>query len=283
MSVPLRVTALAASAQLGGTERVLLDFAARAFEHDIALSVLTPRDGPLIGIPADVVPGPPALLHGSQQPGRLLSLAPALLALPGWVWKLQRHARWRDADVLYSIGFKTHGATALRHDRPLVWHLHEFPPDTTGGIWRALARRVPDGVIVNSEAVGRAWKGGTRDERRETSSLSPDQLVPRPSSLVSRLSVIPNGVDLDRFRPRDRTFWIHDRLGIPHDRRLVGMPAVFARWKGHEAVLAAFQQVRGEFPNVDLVFVGGSIYDTVAERECGERLERLVRETRDEG
>src|SRR5712691_3074190 len=120
MTLPLRVTAVAASAQLGGTERVLLDFAARAFEHDIALSVLTPRDGPLIGIlrqigvPADVVPGPPALLHGSQQPGRLLSLAPALLALPGWVWKLQRHARWRDADVLYSIGFKTHGATALR-------------------------------------------------------------------------------------------------------------------------------------------------------------------------
>jgi len=50
LTLPLRVTALAASAQLGGTERVLLDFAARAFEHDVVLRVLTPKDGPLIDI-----------------------------------------------------------------------------------------------------------------------------------------------------------------------------------------------------------------------------------------
>jgi hypothetical protein len=97
------VTALAVSAQLGGTERVLLDFAARAFEWDIALRVLTPRSGPLIGIlnelgiPAQVVEAPRALLRGSQRPGALATLPGALLALRGWSRQLAAHPfmrRW---------------------------------------------------------------------------------------------------------------------------------------------------------------------------------------------
>ncbi|MBI3449033.1 MAG: glycosyltransferase [Acidobacteria bacterium] len=65
---PLRVTAITASAQLGGTERVLIDFAALARENGIELRVLSPRDGPLIAalsrfeVEADVVPGPAFLL-----------------------------------------------------------------------------------------------------------------------------------------------------------------------------------------------------------------------------
>jgi glycosyltransferase involved in cell wall biosynthesis len=54
------------------------------------------------------------------------------------------------------------------------------------------------------------------------------------------------------------------------------MPAVFARWKGHEAVIEAFRLLENQFPDVHLVFVGGSIYDTVAEREFGESLARLI-------
>ena len=86
-------------------------------------------------------------------------------------------------------------------------------------------------------------------------------------------TVVPNGINLDRFKPGERSFWIHDRLGIPHDHRLVGMPAVFARWKGQIEVIEAFSHVADEFPKVHLVIVGGSIYDTLAEREFGRELE----------
>lgn len=82
---------------------------------------------------------------------------------------------------------------------------------------------------------------------------------------------------MDRFKPRDRTGWIHKELGIPSAHRLIGMPAVFARWKGHELVLQAFETISAEFPEVHLVFVGGSIYDTVAEKEFGAWLEGRVR------
>jgi glycosyltransferase involved in cell wall biosynthesis len=254
------VTALAVSAQLGGTERVLLDFAARAFEWDVALRVITPRDGPLIpilndlGVPAVVAPASRAMLRGSQRAGALGTLPTALLALRRWARGLARHPFVSDAQVLYSVGFKTHAATLLLPSAPrtahraVVWHLHEFPPAGTGRLWTLLARRTPDALIANSRAVATAW-GGSEPLNRST----------------AQPLVVPNGVDLDRFYPRPRTFWIHDRLGIPRDDRLLGMPAVLARWKGQLEVLAAFAQMADQFPEVHLVVVGGNIYDTAAE------------------
>jgi len=282
----LRVTALAISAQLGGTERVLLDFAERAFESDIALRVLTPRDGPLIrilnelGVPAQVVEAPQALLRGSQRLGALTTVPAALLALRRWSRRLADHPFARDAAVLYSVSFKTHLATlhrpapAVRRSggqavgRPaVVWHLHEFPPATTGPLWKLLARRAPDALIANSRAVATAWAGGG----------PPDRLTARPPA------VIPNGVDLDRFRPRDRTFWIHDRLGIPREDRLIGMPAVLARWKGQLEVIEAFSRVASQFPEAHLVLVGGNIYDTAAETRFQQDLARELERRRAAG
>ena len=262
----LRVTAVAASAQLGGTERVLLDFAARAFEHDLVLRVLTPRDGPLIGIlneigvPAAAIPASAQMLRGSQRAGSLWSLPGSLAGLVAWARKLGRHEFLRDADVIYSVAFKTHLAIAWLRRHPVVWHLHEYPPAVTGAAWRLLSRSVPDAMIANSDATAAAW------------SVTP----PTAHGSQHTAHVIRNGVDLDRFHPRPRTHWIHDRLGIPHQHRIIGMPAVFARWKGQLEVIRAFTEVGAQFRDVHLVFLGGSIYDTVAEREYGALLQRAV-------
>jgi glycosyltransferase involved in cell wall biosynthesis len=165
-----------------------------------------------------------------------------------WGRRLARHPYWRDADVIYSVSFKGHAAAAIAGGPPVVWHLHEFPPPALGAPWRALARMLPNALIANSAAVGHAWEP------------------------AGPLTVVPNGVDLDRFRPRARTGWIHDQLGIPRDKRLIGMPAVFARWKGQLAVIEAARALFASLPDAHLVLVGGSIYDTVAEREYGEEL-----------
>lgn len=251
MTAPLRVTAVVAAADLGGTERVLLDFANRAFEFDIELKVLAPRDGPLvrilneIGVPAEVVPAPAAMLKGSQRGVGVWRVPLALLGVARWALRLRKHAFFRDADVVFTQGYKPHLAIALTGRHPLVWHLHEFPPARTGWFWKWLRRRNATATIANSAAVGAAWGHAT---------------------------VVPNGVNLDRFTPRAPTKWIHDQLGIAPGHRLVGMPAVFARWKGQLEVIQAFRQIAAEFPAVHLVLVGGSIYDTVAEREYGREL-----------
>jgi glycosyltransferase involved in cell wall biosynthesis len=245
---------------------MLLDFANRAFEHDIALRVITPLNGPLvrilknIGVPTEVVPAPEGMLKGSQQIGFVRSIPSALLGVWRWSRQLAKHEFIRDADVYYSIAFKPHLALAAARKHPVVWHLHEFPPETTGGLWRRLARRVPDALIANSEVVGRDWGNGERGTGKEAAASR--QLT----------TVIPNGINLDRFKPAERSYWIHDRLYIPREHRLIGMPAVFARWKGQLEVIRAFEQITDEFEDVHLVIVGGSIYDTLAEQKYGKEL-----------
>ncbi len=280
----IRVTAIAVSAQLGGTERVLLELAERLFEFGVVLRVVTPRHGPLIqmleniGVPAEVVPANDSFLKSSQQSGHVLSLLGGLAGLVEWSRALETHPFCRTADVVYTVSFKTHVAVALSHLRPVVWHLHEFPPPTTGLVWKLLANHVPEALVTNSKAARRAW-GATVSPFWEQEIGWGRRTVPKrqlPSGSRHRAVAVLNGVNLDRFKPRARTGWIHEALGIGREHRLIGMPAVLARWKGQPEVLEAFQQVRDELPDVDLVFVGGSIYDTVAERDYGAELQAMI-------
>jgi glycosyltransferase involved in cell wall biosynthesis len=203
--------------------------------------------------------------------GSLWSLPGSLAGLVAWARKLAGHEFFRDADAIYSVSFKTHLAVAWLRRHPVVWHLHEYPPAITGAPWRLLSRHVPDAMIANSVATAAAWQGrATYNGQRATAGND------RSTLHVARCTVVPNGVDLDRFHPRPRGFWIHDLLKIPHQHRIIGMPAVFARWKGQLEVIRAFLRLGPQFPDVHLVFVGGSIYDTVAEREYGVQLQRAV-------
>jgi glycosyltransferase involved in cell wall biosynthesis len=260
---------------------MLLDFANRAFEHDIALRVVTPLDGPLvrilknIGVPTAVVPAPPMMLRGSQQVGYLRSLPPAVLGVWRWSRRLSAHEFVREADVAYSIAFKPHLALALSRRHPVVWHLHEFPPETTAWWWRRLAQWVPDRMIANSEAVGRAWSAVKRVPetigRPDPAGTGGGRGGPVRDH-AANITVVPNGINLDRFRLVERSYWIHDRLRIPHEHRIIGMPAVFARWKGQLEVIRAFELITDQYPDVHLVIVGGSIYDTLAEKQYGKEL-----------
>lgn len=269
----MKVTAVAVSGQMGGTERVLLDFAVRAFEHDIALRVVSPRAGPLLdilndnGVPAEVVPAGRPGLRGAEWVAGRATLPAAIAGAAAWAGRLRRHAVVAGADLVYTTGFKPHLTSVIGLGKPVVWHAHEFPPAITGAIWKALSRRVPTAIIANSEGVGAAWAGIGR--------------LRSPGAAASTVTVIHNGVDLDRFRPRERTYWLHDRLGLPHHQRLVGMPAVLARWKGQLLVLDAFQRVASELTDTHLVLVGGSIYDTVAERRYEKTLRGAVQRATD--
>jgi len=283
----VRVTALSASAQMGGTERVLLDFARHAFEYGIDLRVLAPRAGPLVtalnamGVRAEVVAAPDSLLRGSQRPGHIGTLPGALLGLRRWARDLRAHPFVRDTDLLYSVGFKTHLAAAWIGGRPTVWHLHELPPAGRATGWRLAARFLPDALIANSDAAAARWRArGITVPAKEGAPPGARRRLRRSGVFIT---VIRNGVELDRFKPRERSFWIHDQLGLPRECRLIGMPAVFARWKGQIEVMRAFGELNGGFQNVHLVLVGGSIYDTVAEREYGRTLREAIGGGRDDG
>ena len=258
------VACVSVSSALGGSEWSLLDFARRAHRHDIDVVVVLPKDGPLGeelragGVRRVVADAPADFLEVSQR--QSLS-ATGLVAfgkgLRRWAASIDHEATQalgRRPDVLYSNGFKAHLAAALVRGVRHVWHVREFPPAPLGAAWKLLAATLPDATIVNSRAVGEAWR-----------------FVAGPAPVV-----VHNGVDLDRFRVRDRTFWIHDMLGLPHEARLLGMPAAFAKWKGHLLVVEAFERAAARVPDAHLVLVGGPIYDTTAERGYAETLVRRV-------
>ena len=266
MSSSLPVACISVSSALGGSEWVLRDFATRARRYDIEPLVVLPKEGPLgetlraDGVSVAVASASDEFLEVSQ---RAIGSPEVVLRFGRGLWQWSRaigaaleragslpHGRPR---VLYSNGFKAHLACALLRRYQRVWHLHEYPPEKVGVVWRGLAAAVPDAAVAVTRSVADAWRGPT---------LTPD--------------VVLNGVDIERFKPGPRTFWLHDLLGLPHEARLIGMPAVFARWKGHLLVIEAFERIAAQAPDAHLVLVGGPIYDTMSERGYAKELSRRV-------
>jgi len=264
---PIRVACVSVSAALGGSEWVLLDFASRAQASGIDATVVLPKAGPLgdalaaVGVPVVIAPADAALLEMTQRamltPDGLLRFGRGIARWSGEIARALQPLTpaGERAPLLYSNGFKAHLACALVRGPRHVWHLHEFPPDRLAIAWRALSAALPDARIANSEAVAAAWE----------------------MSGLARPSVVANGVDLARFAPAPKSWWIHDQLGLDHGARLIGMPAVFARWKGHLKVVEAFERAATRLDDVHLVLVGGPIYDTTAEKGYAEELVRRVR------
>ena len=264
---PLRVACVSVSAALGGSEWVLLDFASRAQALGVDATVVLPKAGPLgealaaTGVPVVIAPADADLLEMTQRamlsPEGLLRFGRGIARWSGEIARALKPltVAGERAPLLYSNGFKAHLACALARGHRHVWHLHEFPPDRLAIVWRALSAALPDARIANSEAVAAAWE----------------------MAGLARPVVVTNGVDLARFAPAPKTWWIHDQLGLDHGARLIGMPAVFARWKGHLKVVEAFERAAARLDDVHLVLVGGPIYDTSAEKGYAEELVRRVR------
>ncbi len=264
MTAPLTVACISVSSALGGSEWSLLDFARRAKASGIDAAVLLPKDGPLgaelksAGVRTAIAPAPAALLALSQREmlslGGLFTLTAGLAAWSRAIAKANQQVWDRAPQVLYTNGFKAHLAASLVRGPKRVWHMREFPPEKTQQAWKLLVGALPTASIANSRAVADAW--------RTAGFRAPE--------------VVLNGVDMERFQPAAPTGWIHAALGLDRSARLIGMPAIFAKWKGHLQVVEAFERAAADVPSAHLVLVGGAIYDTTAERGFAEELVRRV-------
>ena len=146
------------------------------------------------------------------------------------------------SDLLGVLVGKFSGVSAI------VWNVRcsdmDFSryPFTSKLVLRLLARlsRLPDAVIVNS------YEG-----RRCHEVLG---YAPR------KWSVIPNGFDLDQFRPDPSArLKFREELKLPEDAVLIGMIARFDAMKDHENLLRAMQLMRQRDRNVRCVLVGNGM------------------------
>jgi glycosyltransferase involved in cell wall biosynthesis len=278
----MKILYLSPSANLGGAERVLLSMSAvlrRRFAH-LDLHVLTLGTGPLNllleeqGIDTIALTIPESLASLGDSPGQgagrtMRLMCRALAAIPG-IWQVRQRLRQIVADLrpdlLHSNGIKTHVLSYLAGiDRiPTLWHVHDF----YGA--RLLAARLL-----------------TRAARRVRGAVAVSQAVAADFAChvgSAPLTVIPNAIDVERFRPQSRDGSVLDRLAqlppSPPETVRIGLVATYARWKGHDIFLqAAAEIVRTRLAQpVRFYVIGGPVYQTQGSQFQEQELRTQARE-----
>lgn len=94
----------------------------------------------------------------------------------------------------------------------------------------------------------------------------------------SRYRVVHNGVDTERFQPRDATR-LRQKLGFKPDQPVVGMFASFKPQKNQPLLLRAARHVLKDFPNARFLFVGDELFKGMSDStEFKQTIERTVKE-----
>ncbi len=129
---------------------------------------------------------------------------------------------------------------------PLVIHtIYELPENSTTSPWlRALYRAL--------EFVAARWA----DHLVTISEPNRRQILARRICRADRLTLIPEGLDLDRYRAERPRPEVRSALGIPQDAPWVVSVGRLEPAKGHADLLQAFRQVVDRLPQARLAIVG---------------------------
>lgn len=263
-SPPIKVLSLIASAELGGTERVLLDVVRFLDRTRYDPWVVVPKTGPLVGeleaVGAQVrvidLFGRSESLGRYSHPEDYLRALSGLPQLIRGLVKLAGLVHEQKIRLIHSHSLKTHILTCFLASLvrcPLIWHVHDFYLRRRGFPWLALCAEVfPDLLIANSQAVA-------------------DQFPKQ-----SRIVVIHNGVDVETFTPAAAGARQRDGCWI-------GMVGAFAPWKGQHIFVRAAAEVIERIPDATFFLIGDVIYATAGHGDYRRELERLVYELGLEG
>ncbi|BFU93733.1 MAG: glycosyl transferase [Nitrospira sp.] len=151
---------------------------------------------------------------------------------------------------LYHADLLGAAATLLGGRSRLVWNVRCSDMDLAHYPWTtrltlkllSLGSRIPDVVIVNSQAG--------------------QQFHKRIGYRARRWKTIPNGFDLEKFRPDAAAYlaW-REKLNLPQEAILIGMVSRVDPMKDHATFLDAARRVAVERSDVAFVLVGKGVYD----------------------
>ncbi|MCO6450187.1 MAG: glycosyltransferase family 4 protein [Caldilineales bacterium] len=248
------------SDELYGSDVVLLELVRRLDSQRFRPLVLTPTDIGYEGLLSKAL-AENGIPHRSVEMPVLRRRYLKPFAFPGFLRSIRNGSRrvqtiideQRSALVHSNTAAVWGGALAAhKAQTPHVWHVHEIVTQPTW-VRRFLAWMIAnrsDRVVAISRAVA--------------NNLLADQ--PR---LDSRLSVIYDAVDTERFHPDNDGGALRSQWGVSDDEVLVGVIGRISAWKGQDFFLNALTLALPQAPRLRCVFVG----DVVPGEEA--RLEQL--------
>jgi glycosyltransferase involved in cell wall biosynthesis len=132
---------------------------------------------------------------------------------------------------------------ALGRPTPMLRIRHISAPVPRNAPTRWLYTRATARIVTTGEALKR-------------------QLVERNGFPAQRIDSVPTGIDTARFRPGERSAALA-AVGLPQDRKIVGIVATLRSWKGHRFLIEALPQ------GALLVIVGDGPMRPVLEKLAG--------------
>jgi glycosyltransferase involved in cell wall biosynthesis len=244
---PIKIVHLITELNTGGAEQMLYKLATRIDRETFSPLVVSMTDRGPIGekLASEGI----SVLHLGMRLGR---------PNPACLLRLCRLLREHHPDVLQTwlyhadlLGLVAGKASSVKR---IVWgircsdmDLRNYSRLTTLTVWScARLSRFPDAILVNSE------KGRQVHERRGYSSR--------------RMTVIPNGFDIERFRPDDTARkWLLAHLGLPRQARLIGFVARFDPMKDHKTFFRAASALSAKEDSAHFVLAGDGLVSSNAE------------------
>lgn len=248
---PVSVCLLISSLEFGGAERQAVEMM-RTFDRSrvhpiiISLSSHTPL--------AEALPGAGEDLHVIKKFGRFDFTT---------IFRVASLLRRHKTDVVHAFLFDSEIVARLA--APLAGVRVVVSSERNADYSRPFLHRVAlkltrplfDVMVANSHA-------GRRFNVR-TQGLDP-----------SRIEVVPNGVDTERFHPnRESGLVLRNHLGIMPNAPVVGMVASYKRQKGHDNFLLMASLVQQSVPDTRFLIVGGLESDREDSRRYRDEVRRL--------
>ena len=256
---PVTVLYVHSSDELYGSDVVLLQLIRSLDQSRFRPLVVLPRDLPYEGklsqaltqldvscLRMDIA----VLRRRYFTPGGILHY---LWRLARGTWQLVRLMRREQVALVHSnTGAVWTGALACRlTKRPHLWHIHEIVTHPTvvrrSIAW--MATHFSDRVVAISQAV-----------RTHLLQDHPKQ--------GSRVVVICDGVETDRFQPANDGTRLRQDWGVGPDEVLIGQMGRVSTWKGQEDFIEAAQEVTGRNPQARFVIVGDVLLGEEGLREA---------------
>ena len=237
---------LQSNSEIGGSDVSLLRLVENLDTSRFRPVVVLPSRGPLTkafeerGAKVVVMGG---MLKLTTRKGPLYHLR-YLANYPWAVARLVRLIRREQIELVHTNTLHNlYGYLAARLARlPHVWHVREIVSQSAAvrRLEVFLARRFADRVVTVSRASAEMFKS-------------------KGGEYPPRLRVVWDGVNLDRFHPRNSGGAVRSELGVASDAPLVGLVGRLDHCKGVDVFLRAAAMCREEIPEARFVICGGEV------------------------